>query len=409
VPLEFDFLNPGARSLALGSAFVGLADDATAALTNPAGLTTLLRPEVSIEGRGRYTETRFLERGRLSGSPTGQGIDTVAGPQYGISTSSAFRPAFASFVYPHENRLAVAVYYRELTTVSDRFETQGVFQMNPTLGTTRETALRATRELSVKDYGVAFAWRPASTFSAGLGASIDTLSMEARFTRFVTFPIFDPATYQPDRAITEAVQTADDTGFGASAGVLWTPRRAFQLGAMFRRGPSFTFDQTLTNLPDESFQSSGRFKVPDTLAVGGAVRPAEDLTVAFEYTFVQYGDLKHDYVDVQAEATGKKDQFTIDDGSEVHLGVEYVLSRVHLTPALRAGYWYDPAHAVEFTPVDLEQTTEQRYAAYLPGEDGLSHFTFGAGLPVSPRFELNAAADLSSRRNFYSVFAVFRF
>jgi hypothetical protein len=42
---QFDFLNPGARSLALGSAFIAVADDATAAFTNPAGLTFLVKPE----------------------------------------------------------------------------------------------------------------------------------------------------------------------------------------------------------------------------------------------------------------------------------------------------------------------------------------------------------------------------
>ena len=53
VPIQFDFLNPSARSLALGGAFVGLADDATAALVNPAGLIGLTRKEISIEGRFR--------------------------------------------------------------------------------------------------------------------------------------------------------------------------------------------------------------------------------------------------------------------------------------------------------------------------------------------------------------------
>ncbi|MFN2441641.1 MAG: hypothetical protein ABR517_03050, partial [Thermoanaerobaculia bacterium] len=37
--LTFNFRNPGARSLAMGGAFLGLADDATAAEANPAGLT----------------------------------------------------------------------------------------------------------------------------------------------------------------------------------------------------------------------------------------------------------------------------------------------------------------------------------------------------------------------------------
>jgi long-chain fatty acid transport protein len=34
---RFNMINPGARSMALGGAFVSLADDATAAQANPAG------------------------------------------------------------------------------------------------------------------------------------------------------------------------------------------------------------------------------------------------------------------------------------------------------------------------------------------------------------------------------------
>ena len=45
------FTNPGARSIGLGGAFAAIADDATAAFANPAGLVQILRPEISIELR----------------------------------------------------------------------------------------------------------------------------------------------------------------------------------------------------------------------------------------------------------------------------------------------------------------------------------------------------------------------
>ena len=48
VPLQFSFSDPGARSMGFGGAFVGLADDATAAIANPAGLAQLIKPEVSF-------------------------------------------------------------------------------------------------------------------------------------------------------------------------------------------------------------------------------------------------------------------------------------------------------------------------------------------------------------------------
>ena len=60
VNLEFSFSNPGARSLGLGGAFAALADDATAAYANPAGLVQLVRPEVSLNKN--YKHLRRLLR-----------------------------------------------------------------------------------------------------------------------------------------------------------------------------------------------------------------------------------------------------------------------------------------------------------------------------------------------------------
>ena len=85
IPLQFDFLDPGARSLGMGSAFVAVADDATAAFTNPAGLTFLVKPEVSAEVRYRSLETPFLFGGRLSGTVKNVGADTTAGATYATS------------------------------------------------------------------------------------------------------------------------------------------------------------------------------------------------------------------------------------------------------------------------------------------------------------------------------------
>ena len=62
--IQFDFSNPGARSRAMGGAFLGLADDATAALANPAGLTQLAASEISVEGRlSEFTTVLPFEKG----------------------------------------------------------------------------------------------------------------------------------------------------------------------------------------------------------------------------------------------------------------------------------------------------------------------------------------------------------
>src|ERR1051325_10035420 len=61
--LQFNFGNPGARSLGMGGAFLGLADDASAAEANPAGLTILRKPEFSIEGRNFEEQQLFSTTG----------------------------------------------------------------------------------------------------------------------------------------------------------------------------------------------------------------------------------------------------------------------------------------------------------------------------------------------------------
>src|SRR5215813_3237443 len=91
--LQFNFGNPGARSLGMGGAFLGLADDASAAEANPAGLTILRKPEVSIEGRN------FLEQQVLTTSGTFPTVERTAFTHY----SQRVQLSFASFVYPIKN------------------------------------------------------------------------------------------------------------------------------------------------------------------------------------------------------------------------------------------------------------------------------------------------------------------
>ena len=66
--MDFRFNNPGARANALGGAFIGVADDATAAYTNPAGLTVLTQPEMSLEFKYTNNTNRVYEKNMSSNS-----------------------------------------------------------------------------------------------------------------------------------------------------------------------------------------------------------------------------------------------------------------------------------------------------------------------------------------------------
>src|SRR5437773_7788330 len=92
---QFSFVNPGARSSGMGNAFVGLADDATAAEANPAGLTILTKPEVSFE----YRHVTFDPDKLNSVNNIPSNIEEVqASSQNNLSPIN--QATFLSFVYP---------------------------------------------------------------------------------------------------------------------------------------------------------------------------------------------------------------------------------------------------------------------------------------------------------------------
>src|SRR5688572_11660179 len=92
--LQFNFGNPGARSLGMGGAFLGLADDASAAEANPAGLTILRKPEFSIEARN-YEENQIF---------TTSGTFPEVGRTAFKNHSDRVQVSFASAVIPIKNR-----------------------------------------------------------------------------------------------------------------------------------------------------------------------------------------------------------------------------------------------------------------------------------------------------------------
>src|SRR6185503_10244049 len=95
--IPFQFFPPGARSLAMGATFVGIADDATAAASNPAGLVILTKPEASAHGRF----TRF---------------PSSAEGGYTQPSTSAFSPSYLSAVLPVKP-FSLSAYYQQVSNI----------------------------------------------------------------------------------------------------------------------------------------------------------------------------------------------------------------------------------------------------------------------------------------------------
>jgi len=410
--VQFNFSNPGARSLGFGGAFIGLADDATAAYTNPAGLTNLSKPEFSFEGRYFQYRNEFLDSGHAFGAPTGNGTDTVAGEVRNRTQDSTKSFSFLAFVYPQE-RWAVAVYRHELADFQTKFQTNGAFfgpQSNYPLQ--RFFPVQASLDLKIIDYGASFAVRFGG-FSLGLGATSSQYTQRTRVTRF-SFTGFEKASYATPQEI-EGVDGSANEHITVNAGLLWKASRQFSIGAVYRQGPKF-HNQVFLATATSFGSTTGTFHVPDAYGVGLTLRPTDFFTASFDFNRVRYSQLTNEFLNVfAAGAPAPTKDYRVDDGSVYRLGVQYVIPLSNNVLALRAGAWRDPDHRVRFTGQVLATDDANTAAAktgqillFRPGKNEY-HYTGGLGFTLGEHFQLDAAADIATSVRTGALSAVIRY
>jgi long-chain fatty acid transport protein len=409
---QFDFVNPGARSLAMGGAFIGMADDATTAFTNPAGLRFISRKEVSLEVKSRSFETLLASRGRDGGSPSGNGADTVPGLQNTSSVSDVLGVAFASFVFPRP-KWAVAVFRHELANYLVSVRTEGFFVTSPSV---RRLPITGDLDLSIVGYGAAASYLIIPTLSVGAGVTLYDFSLESttsRFAvndqRFTNPPFFGAPNYTSGNRAGSETQFGDGRKAGVNAGISFTPVPQFRLGVVFRQGAEFDVSVQSLDASDVVVRNQqGRFNAPDVFGAGIAVKPVDGLTIAADAVHVRYTQLKRGFVNVfgtdQAPLLDYEPQFySVNDATELRIGAEYLITKMRIPVALRGGVWVDPEHSMVYSgSVRSEQITFQDYTG------DVNHVTFGAGVALR-RFELNGGVDLSTRVNTASVSTVVRF
>jgi len=408
--LEFSFSNPGARSMALGGAFVALADDATAAFANPAGLVQLVRPEISLELRRRQFSTPYTEGGRASGSPTGQGIDTVDGIRTEVSAETTSGVSFLSFVYAGA-KWSLALYRHQLADFSLATEVNGLFGVAAEGGTRRYEDQWTVTDLDVVGTGFSGAYQVSDRLSLGFGLTYFTGRVENQGAAYAvdSFPetFWDRNSFLPDRQFVASTFTVDDSDVGYNAGVLWKFAESWRLGGVFRQGPRFDYE--LINragpLHEEpagtivAAVTDRSIAFPDVWGLGVAYRsPNGSLTVGFEWDRVEYSVILETLDSEQVDTT----DVGMDDANELHLGAEYAFLKTSPLIAVRAGLWHDPEHRFRYEGDDPFSR-----ALYQPGEDAF-HISVGVGIALR-RFQIDIGADLSQLIDQFAVSAIYSF
>lgn len=409
VPLQFSFSDPGARSMGFGGAFVALADDATAAFANPAGMVQLLRPEVSIEGRNWSYATPFTEGGRAEGLPSGFGIDTTVGLRTGVSRYDVAGLSFLSLAFPRGD-WSLAFFRHEYSNIHFFGETQGLFGGGTDCCQTRFIDQQATSDLDIVNYGFSAAYRISDRFSLGLGLVYYDVAVVTDVTQFLADDdspgsLFALNSYLPGRSLLRQTTVAYDTDFSFTAGLLWRLSESLRIGGVYRRGPEIGGGQAEVTAGEAVdfgvppggvlFRGSGgAVKLPDVYGLGFAYRdPGGRLTVSLQWNRVEYSDIP--------ASLGVRDQ-TVDDADELHLGAEYVFLGSTPIIAARLGAWLEPDH-------QMRATIDEPYLrALLPRGKDEMHYSAGLGVAMQ-RLQVDLAVDVGERVDTASLSVIYSF
>ncbi len=353
VPVTSVFTSPpnpvgaGARAAGLGAAFIGLADDATAASWNPGGLTQLQRPEMSAVAR----VTSQLDRlGAGERRAVVNDIDTTFGVEGGTDSFAEASLDYLSAAVPFSvsgRNVVLSLNYQQTYSFQGDFHyhatstnTDSVTDVNVHLlqqgGVDAVTAAGAIEPIAGLSIGMTlnfwrdglsrpFAWRQYYTDAGSLLFSGDPTPIE--------FESHSRATYK------------NFTAFSTSFGILWQVGGGVALGGVYKTGFRAHADRVLEFLPSgDKYRDGPRFDFPPAYGAGVSWRLTDALTLSSDFTYVEWGQFR------SIDVTGAETLVTGDRATEYstagvfteRLGLEYVWTMPWARLAARGGLFHDP-------------------------------------------------------------------
>lgn len=460
---RFNFINPGGRSLGMGGAFISVAADATAAQANPAGLTNLLTPQVFVEIRSASVDDSSVHRDFADSlAPYSLDVDTSQDP--------VTNPSFLSYVIPHGS-MAFALSRQELlntrSTAENTYQVSfgDAFDLQQGRGTidmelvnwNASVAWRVHDRFQIGLTGSAGTLTVRSnvlnTYTNPDGKIVPELGG-------VPITLFTSSTDDTDSELTWTVgfqwcvvrghagtPVSSTTADGQASTIQLPGRHAstaqepvFGLAGVYRLGGDFAVQETVIgtfidpalrpgeivsrlffNETDEllrpgntMFPFKNRFHIPDVAGVGLFWRPARVLTVAMDAQHVTYSNLLDGYnsrlnVLTVGWETEEEAAFTVDDQTNVHVGVEYVFADVRegLSLAFRAGAHQDKDSRLrsDFAPGGFGLAEN---ANFPPGRDH-THFSLGLGIVAGEGFQVDIGVDGSEESTEAVVSMILKF
>ena len=444
--VSFNLTNPGGKSLAMGGAFTAIADDATAALANPAGLGLISSVEFAVSGK-RTDATLGLVTARSTAT------GPLTAPYPGLETSNVDRDThassvdFAGVVVPLGGRFVAALTYAENLRFEGNAGPDGYeyieLRDNRSGGTTRQDFLYTFREfggvrLTNRLLGFSLACRLSERIRIGGGITLNRPSFDldgdaAGPHRIVSTTFLSPTTTET-KTVDMSVNgvSGTKTGFILGLHMDLLPDGALTLGAVYRSSPRNNGTLVLSgDVPSALADQTSRpftFRVPRDASLGLAAHPMPGLTIAAELQWVAYGDIFDrplpvvSYTGLAGPFPGNLAEGILADLSPApnvwvpRVGLEYVAGGNEPRLAFRVGYHREPAHGVtaSLAARDASGTafpiTDPPYsasvAAVFDGGRADDRFTGGLGVTVARSLSIDFGFDVgrSSRQLAASLF-----
>lgn len=351
----------GARAAGVANAFIAVADDATAASWNPAGLVQLERPEISTVG------SFYLREDKAGDVQSASGTESEA-YRMGTDTTESVDLNFLSVAYPFmllgRNMTFSLNYQREFDFNRDFnlryeqtgnvFDTHADFQVSQKGGLYALTPAIAVQIVPALSVGVALNIWGSEFFQKDAWTSTKrtTVEEDAKI----------PGIIDTHTIVVETQKFRDFFGCNATFGLLWNIRSDFNLGAVVNLPfqAELKVDQRIESLlrpPDDPERlqveegQNVEMDFPVSYGVGIAYRPIDPLTFSLDYMRVEWQDFvftdqagnRYSVItSLPADEDGKAD---VGATNTVRFGAEYLFIWPRVVWPLRAGFFYDPEPA----------------------------------------------------------------
>lgn len=345
-------LNPvgsGARATGMGGAFIGVADDATAASWNPAGLILLEKPEVSAV----YS---YFERKQTYSSPVFPEIATE-------NTMDAEGLNFASVVFPFvllDRNMVISLSYQRLFELNkDVTYSQNIQLLN----------IPYVKNVNIKQDGFLYAVSPAYAVqiipSLYIGATLNiwdnVMGGNGWFSSYSS--VISRTDGIPEEIEFDWREEVSFEGLNSHLGFLWSISDSWNLGGVYKTPfdadlNKKTYERQFYLVPSTPAISSQNYtlSMPASYGLGLSFTHADNLTIALDVYRTEWSR----YV-MRNETTGAEtnpldgkliSQGRLKDTTQIRLGTEYLFIKGRNIIPFRLGLFYDPDPARE-SPDDM--------------------------------------------------------